>query len=661
MSVATAATAIEFTVETKEQPSDARELQLFRSLDVDNDGYVTLEDFCRALALSGLHIDDLRLNECLVALQLATSGESRNGRISESAFCDAIRANILLVERALQGQLVIPDFKDFSDEIDVFCRGVSVNRDGAPADYIPQLAVSGVQADHFGVAVCTVDGQRHSVGDSSKRFSVQSTCKTINYCIALEEAGEQIVHSHVGHEPSGVSFNELTLNRNYRPHNPLINAGAIMCCALMGRDTDQNPNLSERDRAGRRLERVLDTWQKLTGGDRPGFNISIYLSERETADRNFALAYFMREKGAFPANTIIEDVLELYFQCCSIEVTAEMMSVVAATLANGGICPTTGERVFDSETVRRCLAMMSSCGMYDYSGEFAFTIGLPAKSGVSGAIMVVVPNVLGLCTWSPRLDELGNSVRGIEVCRQLVRRFNFHNYDSVVGLTRKSDPRMGRVQRHAEEVNRLIWAASKGDVGALQRELSHGGELDRPDYDHRTPLHLACAEGRRSVVEFFIERADSTGTVLNPKDRWGGTPLDDAYLHGHGDIVDLLEANGGTRGKNRRFPGHKIENTNPPVNDDKTNELLWAASLGDQSAIHRLVARGARLDGADYDYRTALHLAAAEGHAEVVRYLLNHGIDGSPKDRWRNTPLGDAAGHNQQPVVDILTKFGATR
>ena len=121
---------------------------------------------------------------------------------------------------------------------------------------------------------------------------------------------------------------------------------------------------------------------------RPHFGNSIYLSERETADRNFALAYYMREKGTFPREADLVDVLDFYFQCCSVELTTEMMSVAAATLAAGGICPITGERVLSSETVRHCLSLMSSCGMYDFSGEFAFSIGLPAKSGVSGVIMI---------------------------------------------------------------------------------------------------------------------------------------------------------------------------------------------------------------------------------------------------------------------------------
>ena len=280
----------------------------------------------------------------------------------------------------------------------------------------------------------------------------------------------------------------------------------------------------------------MDRWAALAGGKRPSFSNSVYLSERQTADRNFALGYFMREHGAFPEGTELVDILEFYFQCCSIELTAEMMSVVAATLANGGVCPMTGERVFGPETVQNCLSLMYSCGMYDFSGEFAFTIGLPAKSGVSGAMMIVVPNVMGVCTWSPRLDRLGNSVRGIEFCKELVGRFNFHNYDNLTGISNKKDPRIQRIVSEGEMVTTMIWAASKGDLTVVQHLIARGANINSADYDGRTPLHLAASEGRTAVVEFFIKH----GANLSPEDRWGGTPLQDAEKANHPAIVELL-------------------------------------------------------------------------------------------------------------------------
>lgn len=358
----------------------------------------------------------------------------------------------------------------------------------------------------------------------------QSCCKPVNYCLALEEHGDDVVHRYVGREPSGHGFNELTLNRAGKPHNTMINAGAIMCCSLVNLGGDMAD----------RFDHVIDRWSALAGDTKIGFSNSVYLSERATADRNFALGYFMREHNGFPEGTDLIATLEFYFQCCSIEMNTEQLAVVAATLANGGVCPATGKRIFHPKTVQHCLSLMYSCGMYDFSGEFAFSIGLPAKSGVSGAIMIVVPNVGGICTWSPRLDKQGNSVRGIAFCKKLVETFNFHNYDNLTGLSEKRDPRRDRIHAEADVIVSLIWSASKGDLTAIQRLYAFGVDLDGADYDGRTPLHLAASEGHRHVVDFFMNH----GANLSPRDRWGGTPAEDARRHGHAEIAELLEARG---------------------------------------------------------------------------------------------------------------------
>ncbi|MEO1310809.1 MAG: glutaminase [Pseudomonadota bacterium] len=356
---------------------------------------------------------------------------------------------------------------------------------------------------------------------------MQSSCKPINYCMALEALGEEEVHRHVGREPSGRSFNELALNHRYLPHNPMINAGAIMACSLIGRDKD----LADR------FDGVMRTWRALAGGDRPGYNNAVYLSEKATADRNFALAYFMRENEAFPDDTDILEVLDFYFQCCSIEMSTERMAVVAGTLASGGVCPTTGERVFSNDTVKDCLSLMYSCGMYDFSGEFAFSVGIPAKSGVSGVLMVVIPEVMGLAIWSPRLDKHGNSVRGVEFCKRLVKRFAFHNYDNIAERSDRIDPRRPREREETDYTFHLIRAASQGDVNEISRLTAFGVDLGSADYDGRTALHLAASEGRADVVEFLLSR----GVDPRPRDRWGHTPHDDAERHKHDGIAARLE------------------------------------------------------------------------------------------------------------------------
>ena len=167
-------------------------------------------------------------------------------------------------------------------------------------------------------------------------FCLQSVSKTVSYCLALDEHGTEAVHRHVGREPSGQSFNELALNPKGLPHNPMVNAGAIMTTSLI------RPDLDIADR----FDHVAATWRRLTGGGRIGFNNAVYLSERQTADRNFALGYSMRESGAFRPGTDLTQTLEFYFQGCSIEVDAQMLAIAAASLANAGVCPLTEDPVF---------------------------------------------------------------------------------------------------------------------------------------------------------------------------------------------------------------------------------------------------------------------------------------------------------------------------
>ncbi|XP_073769109.1 glutaminase kidney isoform, mitochondrial isoform X8 [Danio rerio] len=190
-----------------------------------------------------------------------------------------------------------------------------------------------------------------------------------------------------------------------------------------------------------KFDYVMNFLKKMAGNEYVGFSNATFQSERESGDRNFAIGYYLKEKKCFPDGTDMTAVLDLYFQLCSIEVTCESASVMAATLANGGFCPITGERVLSPEAVRDTLSLMHSCGMYDFSGQFAFHVGLPAKSGVSGGILLVVPNVMGIMCWSPPLDKLGNSVRGIQFCTDLVSLFNFHNYDNLRHFAKKLDPR----------------------------------------------------------------------------------------------------------------------------------------------------------------------------------------------------------------------------
>ena len=485
---------------------------------------ISLMELMTRIRTAGIGSDDPRVRE--IVAELADGNSHDGGGLTMQQFTDVCEASGGLIARALRGDLAVPDFARLESELaDMYAR-VRADTGGAVADYIPQL--KRVDPEKFAIAVCTVDGQRFSAGDTTDLFCVQSLCKPINYSLALEEHGVATVHRHVGREPSGRGFNELSLTDEGLPHNPMINSGAIMSCSL----------LRSRDELADRFDHVAATWRRLSGSARVGFNNSVYLSERRTADRNFALGYFMRERGAFPDGTDLVETLEFYFQCCSIELDTQSLAVVAATFANAGINPLTNDPVFKPSTVRHCLSLMSSCGMYDYSGEFAFTIGLPAKSGVSGGLMLVVPGVMGVFVWSPRLDSLGNSVRGVAFCKELVSRYNFHVFDPLtVGEdTDKRDPRRKKNEAEITGTMRLLYAASQGDLDELRAALATGCKPNAADYDGRTALHLAAAEGHLAAVRFLL----GSGARPDATDRWGGMPLTDARRAKHTAVADAL-------------------------------------------------------------------------------------------------------------------------
>lgn len=494
---------------------------LFRSLDTTGSGLIGVRDIRAALSRAGIAQNDARLGS--LRTRLDGLGDTQ---IDEGGLEAVLDGTGQLLARAQMGDLVIPDFARFSRQLEQLFNKVSTINEGKVADYIPQLAR--IPGEKFAAAICTIDGQFLQLGDSTDGFTLQSSCKPILYCAALEELGEQVVHGKVGREPSGLSFNELTLNNRGLPHNPMINAGAIMTSSLVRR------NLTTADR----LEYLTGLVTALSGNRSCHFNNAVWHSERETADRNFALAHHMRERGAIPAGTNIRSTLDYYFSACSIECNASSVAAIGATFANGGVCPETGERVFSEETVKNCLSMMYSCGMYDYSGEFAFTIGIPAKSSVSGVILAVIPNVMGIAVWSPRLDTCGNSVRGVAFLRELVNTFSFHNYDSLVA-SRKEDPRRQRASAELSFTFRAIHAASIGDIGELKQLIALGHDLNAADYDGRSPLHLACAEEQIATVRYLLDQ----GVNTSPKDRWGNTPLAEARKHKRKALVNLFAQN----------------------------------------------------------------------------------------------------------------------
>uniref|UniRef100_A0A803Y051 glutaminase n=1 Tax=Meleagris gallopavo TaxID=9103 RepID=A0A803Y051_MELGA len=443
---------------------------------------IPVHKFITALKSTGLRTSDPRLKECMDMLRLTLQTTSDGVMLDKDLFKKCVQSNIVLLTQAFRRKFVIPDFMSFTSHIDELYESAKKQSGGKVADYIPQLAK--FSPDLWGVSLCTVDGQRHSVGDTKVPFCLQSCVKPLKYAIAVNDLGTEYVHRYVGKEPSGLRFNKLFLNEDDKPHNPMVNAGAIVVTSLI--------KVKKSFLHASLISCCL---------------VSRFQSERESGDRNFAIGYYLKEKKCFPEGTDMVAILDFYFQLCSIEVTCESASVMAATLANGGFCPITGERVLSPEAVRNTLSLMHSCGMYDFSGQFAFHVGLPAKSGVAGGILLVVPNVMGLMCWSPPLDKMGNSVKGIHFC-------------------------------HVKSVINLLFAAYTGDVSALRRFALSGMDMEQRDYDSRTALHVAAAEGHVDVVKFLLEACKVNPF---PKDRWNNTPMDEALHFGHHDVFKILQ------------------------------------------------------------------------------------------------------------------------
>jgi len=282
--------------------------------------------------------------------------------------------------------------------------------DGQVATYIPELAKADPAT--FGMSLVTLDGHVYSCGDDEP-FTIQSVSKPFVYALALADQGSAAVLAHIGVEPSGDPFNTISLDdQSGRPHNPMVNAGAIVATSLVGGSS----------RAAQ-LERLVDGLSAFAGR-RLEIDQGVFASERATGDRNRAIAYLMRSAGHLGDD--VDAAVELYFQQCSVLVTARDLAVMSATLAHGGTNPVTGEQVVPAEVVGSVLTVMTTCGMYDYAGEWLFRVGLPAKSGVSGGIAAALPGQFGLGVHSPPLDSRGNSVRGVAACEWLSRTLGLH-------------------------------------------------------------------------------------------------------------------------------------------------------------------------------------------------------------------------------------------
>ena len=287
--------------------------------------------------------------------------------------------------------------------------------EGQVATYIPELA----KADPglFGICVVTTSGHAYEVGDARHAFTIQSISKPFVYGLALEDNTRAEVMKRIGVEPTGDAFNAISLEPGTgRPRNPMINAGAIAAAGLVAGKTLQT-----------RQRRMMEMFSAYAGREL-GIDEPVYRSESETGHRNRAIGHMLRNFDILTEPP--EPVVDLYFRQCSVSVTCRDLAVMAATLANRGVNPITGRTAIRGEYVESVLSVMGSCGMYDYAGEWLYRVGMPAKSGVAGGVLAVLPGQLGIGVFAPPLDNRGNSVRGLRACDDLSRFFDLHLFNN---------------------------------------------------------------------------------------------------------------------------------------------------------------------------------------------------------------------------------------
>lgn len=293
---------------------------------------------------------------------------------------------------------------------DIIVSNKKYTTEGQVASYIPELK----KANRDDLGICLIDKYNniYCSGDYDKKFTIQSISKTIILAMALIDNEWDYVFSKVGMEPSGDPFNsimKLETNDTTKPCNPMINAGAIVTTSLIKGNT-----LQEKE------ERMLSFFRKLAKNDSLQINKSVYESEKITGDRNRAMAYLLKNDGVIEGD--VDDILDLYFKQCSIEVNVVDLARIGLLFANYGIDIETGERIISENISRMIKTIMVTCGMYDASGEFALKVGIPAKSGVGGGIMASVPNRMGIGVYGPALDKKGNSIAGLKVLEDLSKK-----------------------------------------------------------------------------------------------------------------------------------------------------------------------------------------------------------------------------------------------
>ncbi|ACL41578.1 Glutaminase [Pseudarthrobacter chlorophenolicus A6] len=402
---------------------------------------------------------------------------------------------------------------DYLDEVITALRD---EHSGDVAGYIPQLAQA--EPNVFGAAITTVKGHTYAAGDSDRLFSIQSISKPFAYAAALIDRGMDRVCQTVGVEPSGEAFNELSLEgETHRPKNPMINAGAIATHSLVGTS------------GGTRTERLLEFFSALAGRE---LNIDqdVCGSEFEHAHRNLAIGHMLKNYTVLDGD--VHDIVLGYTQQCSILVSAKDLSMMTATLAAGGVQPLTGERLMEPGTARQVMAVMAGAGMYDFAGEWLTKVGIPAKSGVSGGMIGVLPNQVGISAFSPRLDSHGNSHRGRLVFERLSADMGMH----LFGVDQGNDQSVA-VEADGQDVTYHLYGTVQFLTAADLLHRMSAAEAPGHAVIDASRVDAFTDVGRRMTLE-GMRRLNLDGWEISLRDPFGRLPDPD---FGDGNYPSVIE------------------------------------------------------------------------------------------------------------------------
>ncbi|XP_054476606.1 glutaminase liver isoform, mitochondrial [Anoplopoma fimbria] len=488
-----------------------------------SDGRININQFFEAIWSSGLHRSDPRLRECFFHLRKLQDAE---GSVDRNTFHRCVTGFVSLILKALQGRFVIPDFSTFTEETQKLfsrCRQLLS---------VQEKEKESMDSTKWGVSICTVDGQRLSLGDWSSSLVLGEVSWPLVYGVAVDLLGSDLVHRYVGMETYSRHDSPFTLTKTGIPHSPLTETGAIVTTSLLqlaGRLCAEEEE---------KYDSVLNVIRRLCNKEHANLNCTSYQSSRSSSVRLHALSFYLQEKKCFPDKVDVNAALDLLLQCSSTEITCESGAAMAASLANGGLCPLSGDQVLSPGATRSMLSVMQVAGMKDYSSTFLFKTSVPAASSSLGSLLAVVPGVLGLMAFSPETDACGNPTRAVHFCQELISTFQLHSFDIRTPFRQILAYRQWKSESEGFQIMNVLLAAFKGDVQALRRYFLSGVDVNAVDYDGRSALHVAAAEGHTEVIRFLLQ---NTGANKALRDRWGSSPLQEATRHNRDAAVHLLQ------------------------------------------------------------------------------------------------------------------------